>query len=290
MSNAAAAGTFVLGDRFINRLGYGAMQLAGPGVFGPPRDKATAIAVLREAVKHGINHIDTSDFYGPHITNQLIREALHPYPDDLVIVTKVGALRGPSGSVHPAMGREQLIQAVHDNLRNLGVEALDVVNLRSMLRDDGPAEGSLEEPLSVMADLQRQGLIRHVGLSNVTEAQVTQGRSICEIVCVQNLYNLADRSDASLVQRLALDNIAYVAYFPLGGITPLQSATLLGVARHLGATPIQVALAWLLQHAPNILPIPGTSSLAHLRENLAAAVLSLPASAVKELDVVQHAL
>jgi pyridoxine 4-dehydrogenase len=189
MSDAAAAGTFALGDRLVNRLGYGAMQLAGPGVFGPPADKDAAIAVLRDAVKRGINHIDTSDFYGPHITNQLIREALHPYPDDLVIVTKVGALRGPSGSVHPAMGREQLIQAVYDNLRNLGVEALDVVNLRSMLRDDGPAEGSLEEPLSVMADLQRQGLIRHVGLSNVTEAQVTQGRSICEIVCVQNLYS-----------------------------------------------------------------------------------------------------
>jgi pyridoxine 4-dehydrogenase len=262
MSNAAAAGTFVLGDRRVNRLGYGAMQLSGPGVFGPPSDKKAAVAVLREAVAHGVNHIDTSDFYGPHVTNQIIREALHPYPDDLVIVTKVGALRGPDGSVYPAMGREQLTHAVHDNLRNLGVDVLDVVNLRSMLRNDGPAEGSLEEPLSVMADLRRQGLIRHVGLSNVTEVQVAQGRGICEIVCVQNLYNLADRGDENLVQRLARHKTAYVAYFPLGGIAPLQSATLSGIARQLGATPMQVALAWLLQHAPNILPIPGTSSLA----------------------------
>jgi pyridoxine 4-dehydrogenase len=288
MSNAAAAGMFVLGDRPVNRLGYGAMQLAGPGVFGPPADKETAVAVLREAVKQGVNHIDTSDFYGPHVTNQLIREALHPYPDGLVIVTKVGAIRGPGGTVHPAMGREQLTQAVHGNLRNLGVDVLDVVNLRSMLRDDGPAEGSLEEPLGVIADLQRQGLIRHVGLSNVTAAQVTQGRGICDIVCVQNLYNLADRSDANLVQQLARDGTAYVAYFPLGGITPLQSATLSSVARQLGATPMQVALAWLLQHAPNILPIPGTSSLTHLRENLAAAALKLTANAIKELDAVEH--
>lgn len=288
MSNAAVAGMFVLGDRPVSRLGYGAMQLAGPGVFGPPADKETAVAVLREAVKQGVNHIDTSDFYGPHVTNQLIREALHPYPDGLVIVTKVGAIRGPGGTVHPAMGREQLTQAVHGNLRNLGVDVLDVVNLRSMLRDDGPAEGSLEEPLGVIADLQRQGLIRHVGLSNVTAAQVTQGRGICDIVCVQNLYNLADRSDANLVQQLARDRTAYVAYFPLGGITPLQSATLSSVARQLGATPMQVALAWLLQHAPNILPIPGTSSLTHLRENLAAAALKLTANAIKELDAVEH--
>lgn len=288
MSNAAVAGMFVLGDRPVSRLGYGAMQLAGPGVFGPPADKETAVAVLREAVKQGVNHIDTSDFYGPHVTNQLIREALHPYPDGLVIVTKVGAIRGPGGTVHPAMGREQLTQAVHGNLRNLGVDVLDVVNLRSMLRDDGPAEGSLEEPLGVIADLQRQGLIRHVGLSNVTAAQVTQGRGICDIVCVQNLYNLADRSDANLVQQLARDRTAYVAYFPLGGIAPLQSATLSSVARQLGATPMQVALAWLLQHAPNILPIPGTSSLTHLRENLAAAALKLTANAIKELDAVEH--
>lgn len=289
MSNAAAAGTFVLGDRRVNRLGYGAMQLSGPGVFGPPSDKKAAVTVLRKAIAHGVNHIDTSDFYGPHVTNQIIREALHPYPDDLVIVTKVGALRGPDGSVYSAMGREQLTQAVHDNLRNLGVDVLDVVNLRSMLRNDGPAEGSLEEPLSVMADLQRLGLVRHIGLSSVTDAQVKQGREICEIVCVQNLYNLTDRGDENLVQRLAQYKIAYVAYFPLGGITPLQSATLSDVSRQLGATPMQVALAWLLQHAPNILPIPGTSSLAHLRENLAAASLSLPASAVAKLDAIQHA-
>ena len=284
MLNAASSGTFRLGHRAVNRLGYGAMQLAGPGVFGPPRDKAAAVAILREAVQCGIHHIDTSDFYGPHITNQLIREALHPYPEDLVIVTKVGAIRGPEGSVHPAMGREQLTQAVHDNLRNLGVDVLDVVNLRSMLRNDAPAEGSLEEPLTVMADLQRNGLIRHIGLSNVTAAQVAQGRSICNIVCVQNLYNVADRSDEGLVQQLAPAGIAYVPYFPLGGTSLLSSATLSSVAQRLDATPMQVALAWLLQHAPNILPIPGTSSSAHLRENIAAATLTLPESVIAELD------
>jgi pyridoxine 4-dehydrogenase len=288
MLNAASSGTFVLGRRAVNRLAYGAMQLSGPGVFGPPRDKTAAVAVLREAVQRGINHIDTSDFYGPHITNQLIREALHPYPDDLVIVTKVGAVRGPGGSVRPAMSREQLTQAVHDNLRNLGVDVLDVVNLRSMLRNDAPAEGSLEEPLAVMADLQRKGLIRHIGLSNVTAAQVAQGRSICNIVCVQNLYNLADRGDEGLVQKLALDGIAYVPYFPLGGTSLLRSATLSSVAQRLNVKPIQVALAWLLQHAPNILPIPGTSSFAHLRENIAAATLPLPESVIRELDAVGH--
>jgi aryl-alcohol dehydrogenase-like predicted oxidoreductase len=286
MPNAAASGTFKLGDHPVTRLGYGAMQLAGPGVFGPPKDKAAAIAVLREAVRSGINHIDTSDFYGPHVTNQVIREALHPYPEDLVIVTKVGATRGPDGSVHPAMKREQLTQAVHDNLRNLGVDVLEVVNLRSMLRNDGPAEGSLEEPLTVMADLQRQGLIRHIGLSNVTETQVVEGLGICEIACVQNLYNLSDRRDQGLVQLLAHDGIAYVPYFPLGGTTLLQSQTLSRMARQLDATPMQVALAWLLQHTPNILPIPGTSSLEHLRENIAAAALTLPASVVAELDAV----
>jgi aryl-alcohol dehydrogenase-like predicted oxidoreductase len=288
MLNAASSGTFVLGHRAVNRLGYGAMQLAGPGVFGPPRDKAAAVAVLREAVQRGINHIDTSDFYGPHITNQLIREALHPYPEDLVVVTKVGAIRGPRGTVHPAMGREQLTQAVHDNLRNLGVDVLDVVNLRSMLRNDAPAEGSLEEPLTVMADLQRKGLIRHIGLSNVTAAQVAQGRRVCNIVCIQNLYNLTDRNDEALVQQLALDGIAYVPYFPLGGTSLLQSAALSSVAQRLDATPMQVALSWLLQHAPNILPIPGTSSLAHLRENIAAATLTLPESLIGELDAVGH--
>jgi pyridoxine 4-dehydrogenase len=286
MSSAAAAGTFVLGDRVVNRLGYGAMQLSGPGVFGPPKDKAVAIAVLRGAIALGVNHIDTSDFYGPHVTNQLIREALHPYPDDLVIVTKVGAIRGPGGTVHPAMSPEQLTRAVHDNLRNLGVDVLEVVNLRSMLGNEGPVEGSLEEPLGVMADLQRKGLIRHIGLSNVTAAQVAQGGGICDIVCVQNLYNLAARGDATLVQQLAEDEIAYVAYFPLGGMSLLQSATLSGVAKQLGATPMQVALAWLLQHASNILPIPGTSSVQHLRENVAAASLSLPASAMKALDAI----
>jgi pyridoxine 4-dehydrogenase len=284
MSNAAATHKFALGHRIVNRLGYGAMQLAGPGVFGPPKNREAAIAVLREAVSRGINHIDTSDYYGPHITNQLIREALRPYPEDLVIATKVGAKRGPAGTVHPAMSREELTQAVHDNLRNLGVDVLDVVNLRSMLRDDAPAEGSIEEPLTVIADLQRQGLIRHIGLSNVTAAQVAEGRKICDIVCVQNLYNLADRSDESLLEELARNGIAYVAYFPLGGITQLQSAKLSNVARRLGATPIQVALAWLLQRSPNLLPIPGTSSLAHLRENLAAAALELPPAALEELS------
>ena len=283
-----ATDTFLLGDRRVNRLGYGAMQLSGPGVFGPPKDRKAAIAVLREAVERGVNHIDTSDFYGPHVTNQLIREALHPYPDDLVIVTKVGAMRGPGGSVHPAMDREQLTQAVHDNLRNLGIDVLDVVNLRSMLRNDAPAEGSLEEPLIVMADLQRQGLIRHLGLSNVTERQVVEGRGICDIVCVQNLYNLAHRSDAGLVRLLAHDGVAYVPYFPLGGMALLQSATLSRVAEQLDATSMQVALAWLLQHAPNILPIPGTSSISHLRENLAAASLTLPQDVVEQLDAAGH--
>lgn len=284
MSNETATPTFRLGRRAVNRLGFGAMQLAGPGVFGPPKDKQTAIAVLREAVSRDINHIDTSDFYGPHVTNQLIREALHPYPESLVIVTKVGARRGPTGAVHPAMSREELTQAVHDNLRNLNVDILEVVNLRSMLGDGAPAEGSLEEPLSIIAELQRRGLIRHIGLSNVTSEQVAAGRKICEIVCVQNLYNLAEREDDVLIDRLAVDDIAYVAYFPLGGITPLQSAKLSEVANQIGATPRQVALAWLLQRSPNLLPIPGTSSLAHLGENLAAATLALPESAVTLLN------
>jgi pyridoxine 4-dehydrogenase len=284
MSKIDAAGTFALGRRTVNRLGYGAMQLAGPGVFGPPPDRAAAIALLREAVGSGVDHIDTSDFYGPHVTNQIIREALHPYPDDLVIVTKVGAGRGPAGSVHPAMSRADITQAVHDNLRNLRLDVLDVVNMRSMHRNDAPAEGSIEEPLSVLVDLQRQGLIRHIGLSNVTPAQVAEGRRICEIVCVQNLYNLAQRGDDALVEGLAHEGIAYVAYFPLGGISRLQSATLSNVARRLGATPMQVALAWLLQRSPNVLPIAGTASLAHLRENLAAVELMLPASAIEELN------
>jgi pyridoxine 4-dehydrogenase len=270
------AGAFSLGARTVKRAGYGAMQLAGPGVFGPPKDRQGALAVLREAVASGVDHIDTSDFYGPHITNQLIREALHPYPKDLVIVTKVSARRGTDKSWIPAFSREELTQAVHDNLRNLGLDVLEVVNLRSMFGIHGPAEGSIEAPLTVLADLQRQGLVRHIGLSNVTPAQIAEGRRICEVVCVQNSYNLAHRTDDALIDDLARDGIAYVPFFPLGGFTPLQSAALSNVAKDLGATPMQVALAWLLGRAPNILLIPGTSSLQHLRENLAAANLELP--------------
>ena len=284
MSSIDKSGTFTIGDRAVKRLGYGAMQLAGPGVFGPPRDHDAALAVLREAVASGVDHIDTSDFYGPHVANQLIREALHPYPDDLVIVTKIGARRGAGGSWIPAFSREELTQAVHDNLRNLGLDALDVVNLRAMFDPHQPAEGSLEAPLTVLAELQRQGLVRHIGLSNVTAAQIAEGRRICEIVCVQNQYNLAHRADDALIDKLARDRTAYVPFFPLGGFNPLQSSTLSAVAVRLGATPMQVALAWLLSSAPNILLIPGTSSVAHLRENLAAAELALPDDALKALD------
>jgi len=286
MTNIDRAGTYPLGDRTVRRLGYGAMQLAGPGVFGPPRDHAAALAVLREAVASGVNHIDTSDYYGPHITNQIIREALHPYPDDLVIVTKIGASRGADKSWLHANAPEQLVQAVHDNLRNLGLEALDVVNLRVMFDSHGPAEGSIEPTLAVLADLQRQGLVRHIGLSNVTPAQIAEGRKMVEIVCVQNHYNLAHRSDDALIDDLARDGIAYVPFFPLGGFSPLQSSALDGVADRLGATPMQVALAWLLRRSPNILLIPGTSSLAHLRENLAVADLVLPDEALRELDAI----
>jgi aryl-alcohol dehydrogenase-like predicted oxidoreductase len=276
------SGTFTFGSRTVNRLGYGAMQLAGPGVFGPPRDRDAALSVLREAVASGVNHIDTSDFYGPHVTNGLIREALHPYAEDLVIVTKIGARRGEDKSWNPAFSPAELTGAVHDNLRNLGVDALDVVNLRLMFAH-GPAEGSLEAPLTVLARLQQQGLVRHIGLSNVTPAQVAEGRGICEIVCVQNLYNLAHRDDEALIDGLARDGIAYVPFFPLGGFNPLQSAALSEVAASLGATPMQVALAWLLRRSPNILLIPGTSSVAHLRENLAAGGLDLPGNAVRAL-------
>ena len=286
MTNIDRAGTYPLGDRTVRRLGYGAMQLAGPGVFGPPRDHAAALAVLREAVASGVNHIDTSDYYGPHITNQIIREALHPYPDDLVIVTKIGASRGADKSWLHANAPEQLVQAVHDNLRNLGLEALDVVNLRVMFDSHGPAEGSIEPTLAVLADLQRQGLVHHIGLSNVTPAQIAEGRKMVEIVCVQNHYNLAHRSDDALIDDLARDGIAYVPFFPLGGFSPLQSSALDGVADRLGATPMQVALAWLLRRSPNILLIPGTSSLAHLRENLAVADLVLPDEALRELDAI----
>ena len=280
------AGTFRLGDRTVKRLGYGAMQLAGPGVFGPPKDRDAAIAVLREAVAGGVDHIDTSDFYGPHVTNQLIREALHPYPADLVLVTKVGARRGTDASWIPAMSPAELTSAVHDNLRNLGLDVLDVVNLRLWGDGHGPAEGPVEEPLAALAELQRQGLIRHLGLSNVTAAQVEQGRGVAEIVCVQNHYNLAHRDDDALIDDLAAQGVAYVPFFPLGGFTPLQSSTLSDVARRLDATPMQVALAWLLHRSPNILLIPGTSSVDHLGENLAAARLSLPDDALAELDAV----
>ncbi len=278
------AGTYTLGDRTVRRLGYGAMQLAGPGVFGPPRDHDAALAVLREAVASGVDHIDTSDFYGPHVTNRLIREALHPYADDLVIVTKVGARRGEDKSWNPAFSRDELTRAVHDNLNNLGIDRLEVVNLRAMFSAHGPVEGSIEAPLTALAELQRQGLIGHIGLSNVTAAQIAEGRAICAIACVQNQYNLAHRDDDALVDDLAEAGIAYVPFFPLGGFTPLQSDALSGVAERLAATPMQVALAWLLARSPNILLIPGTSSVAHLRENLAAATLELPAEAMAVLD------
>jgi aryl-alcohol dehydrogenase-like predicted oxidoreductase len=284
MSEIGTAGTWTLGGRSVGRLGYGAMQLAGPGVYGPPKDRAEAVAVLREAVARGVNHIDTSDFYGPHVTNQIIREALHPYPDDLVIVTKVGAKRGTDASWIPAFSAGELEAAVHDNLRNLGRDVLDVVNLRAMFSVHGPAEGSIAAPLSVLADFQRQGLIRHIGLSNVTAAQVAEGRSIAEIVCVQNHYNLVHRADDALIDDLAAAGTAYVPFFPLGGFSPIQSQGLSEVAQRLGATPMQVALAWLLRRSPNLLLIPGTSSRGHLRENLAAADLALPDDAMRALD------
>ncbi|WP_217570403.1 aldo/keto reductase family oxidoreductase [Mesorhizobium sp. GbtcB19] len=289
MSSVDKSGTYKLGDRSARRLGYGAMQLAGKGVFGPPKDHDAAVAVLREAVARGVNHIDTSDYYGPYVTNKLIREALAPYPDDLTIVTKIGARRGEDGSWLPAFTADELEQAVHDNLRNLGLEAMDVVNLRIMFGVHGPAEGSIEAQVTKLAELQRKGLVRHIGLSNVTRAQIAEGRKICEIVCVQNQYNLAHRDDDALIDVLARDGIAYVPFFPLGGFNPLQSSTLSGVAARLGATPMQVALAWLLQRSPNILLIPGTSSVGHLRENLAAAELELSADVLRELDGVAKA-
>jgi pyridoxine 4-dehydrogenase len=272
----------------VHRVGYGAMQLAGPGVWGPPKDRPTALAVLREAVESGVNHIDTSDFYGPHVTNEIIREALHPYKKGLVIVTKVGGRRPPDKSWQSAVSREELISAVHDNLRNLGLDALDVVNFRRMGRGHGPEEGSIAEQVSVLAELRRQGLIRHIGLSNVTIEQVTEAQSITEIVCVQNNYNLAFRHDDAMIDHLAKHGIAYVPFFPLGGFTPLQSSTLNSVASRLESTPMQVALAWLLHRSPNILLIPGTSSLTHLRENLAAAQLSLSQETLTELDGIGH--
>ncbi|MDK4717060.1 aldo/keto reductase family oxidoreductase [Rhizobium sp. CNPSo 4039] len=284
MSSIDQSGSFTLGNLKVKRLGYGAMQLAGPGVFGPPKDHETALAVLREAIASGVDHIDTSDFYGPHVTNRLIREALHPYRDDLVIVTKIGARRGADASWLSAFSADELKQAVHDNLRNLGLDVLDVVNLRVMINPHHPTEGSIEAPLTALAELKQQGLVRHIGLSNVTRSQIAEGRRITDIVCVQNLYNLAQRADDALVDELERDGIAYVPFFPLGGFTPLQSSALSDVAARLNATPMQVALTWLLQRAPNILLIPGTSSLAHLRENIAAAELKLPEDAIAELD------
>ena len=284
------AGTYTLGSRTVNRFGYGAMQLAGPGVFGPPRDRDAAVAVLRAAVAAGINHIDTSDYYGPHVTNQIIREALSPYPDDLVLVTKIGARRGGDASWILASSADDLERAVEDNLRNLGLDVLEVANLRIMFDAHGPAEGSIEAPLAALAALQQRGLVRHIGVSNVTAAQVAQARGICQIVCVQNQYNLAHRTDDPLVDALARDGIAYAPFFPLGGFSPLQSSALSEVAHAVGATPLQVALAWLLQRSPNILLIPGTSSANHLRENLKAADLALDADSIRTLDAIadQH--
>jgi pyridoxine 4-dehydrogenase len=286
MTDIDRAGRFSFGDRSVRRMGYGAMQLAGPRVFGPPRDRAAAIAVLRRAVEAGVNHIDTSDYYGPFAVNEIIREALYPYPDDLVLVSKIGAVRGADGSWLPAMSKEQLTQAVHDNLKRLGVDQLHAINLRSMFSPMGPAEGALDVELEVLADVQRQGLVRHVGLSNVTPTQVAGGRAMCAIACVQNHYNLVQRGDDAMIDELGAADIAYVPFFPLGGFSPLQSDALSAVAASLDATPMQVALAWLLRRAPNILLIPGTSSLRHLEENLAAASLDLPDGAMAALDAI----
>jgi aryl-alcohol dehydrogenase-like predicted oxidoreductase len=291
MSEAKLGGRFTFPGTSltVHRIGYGAMQLAGPGVWGPPKDPEGAVAVLREAVAAGVNHIDTADFYGPHITNQIIRQALHPYPAELVLVTKLGARRPPDGSWQPASSPQDLTAGVHDNLRNLGLDALDIVNYRAMGSVHGPKEGSIAEQVTVLAGLRRQGLIRHIGLSNVTATQVAEAQAITDIVCVQNNYNLAHREDDALIDELARQGIAYVPFFPLGGFTPLQSSTLSGVAARLGATPMQVALAWLLHRSPNILLIPGTSSVAHLRENLAAGQLALSPQTLAELDGVAAA-
>ncbi|WP_308516121.1 aldo/keto reductase family oxidoreductase [Sphingomonas flavescens] len=290
MVDISSAGTFKLGDRTVNRMGYGAMQLAGKGVFGPPRDRDEAIAVLREAVESGVNHIDTSDYYGPHVTNEIIREALSPYPDELVLVTKLGARRDDKGAWLPWNRPEDLAQGLRDNLQRLGLEAMEIVNLRIMGDGHGPSEGSIADQVEAMADLQRQGLVRHIGVSNVTHRQVEEARSIVDIVCVQNQYNLVSRDDERLIDNLARDGIAYVPFFPLGGFTPLQSDELSNIARELGATPMQVALAWLLQRSPNILLIPGTSSRAHLRENLAAAELDLSEEVIGRLEHIGRAV
>lgn len=285
--------TFPLAGRTVNRMGYGAMQLAGPGVFGRPKDKEAAIRVLRDAVASGVNHIDTSDFYGPHVTNQIIREALHPYPDDLLIVTKVGAVRGDDASWHPAFAPEQLERAVEDNLRNLSLETLDIVNLRVMIPGTAdhskPGEGSIEKTFSVLARLQQRGLIRHLGLSNVTSAQVAEARMIAPVVCVQNQYNLVQRGDDALVDELAAAGVAYVPFFPLGGFSPIQSSDLSTLAAAIHATPMQLALAWLLHRSPNILLIPGTSSVEHLRQNIAAETFSLNKEMLRRLDAIGEA-
>ena len=289
MPNVNPADTFTLAGRQVRRMGYGAMQLAGPGVFGPPKDREACIAVLREAVASGVNHIDTSDFYGPHITNQLIREALHPYSADLTLVTKLGATRGDDGSWLAAHEPDDLRRGVHDNLRNLGLDALDVVNIRIMGDIHRPAEGSIEKQVTALAEMQREGLVKHIGLSNVTAAQIEEAQRIVEIVCVQNHYNLVHREDDALVAQLAAQGIAYVPFFPLGGFTPIQSSALSDVARALNATPMQVALAWLLHRSPNILLIPGTSSLAHLRENMQAAQLRPSDAVLAQLDAIGRA-
>ncbi|MDR6475365.1 aryl-alcohol dehydrogenase-like predicted oxidoreductase [Paraburkholderia graminis] len=286
MPNLEITDTFPFAGRQIRRMGYGAMQLAGPGVFGPPKDRDAALAVLREAVAQGVNHIDTSDFYGPHITNQLIREALHPYPADLVIVTKLGAVRGSDGAWLAAQEPQDLERGVQDNLRNLGLDALEVVNMRLMGDVHAPSEGSIEKQITALAELQQRGLIRHIGLSNATPAQVAEAQRIAKIVCVQNHYNLVHRTDDALIDQLADKGIAYVPFFPLGGFTPIQSSALTDIAQTIGATPMRVALAWLLQRAPNILLIPGTSSVAHLRENLAAASLTLSGEILAKLDAI----
>jgi aryl-alcohol dehydrogenase-like predicted oxidoreductase len=283
MVDISKAGTFALGERTVNRIGYGAMQLAGPGVYGPPKDRNAAIAVLREAVASGVNHIDTSDYYGPYVVNEIIREALHPYPDNLVLVTKVGAKRGTDKSWNPAFSPAEITEAVHDNLRRLGLDAIHAVNLR-MIFGMGPAEGPIEGQVAALAELQRKGLIRNIGLSNATPKQIENGRKIAKIACVQNQYNLAHRGDDALIDELAKAGIAYTPFFPLGGFSPLQSAELSNVAAQVGATPLQVALAWLLRRSPNILLIPGTSSVAHLRENLAVADIVLPDEAMATLD------
>ncbi len=284
MSATPVTRTCLLGDRTVRRVGYGAMQLAGPGVFGPPKDHATALAVLRAAVAAGVNHIDTSDFYGPHVTNRVIREALAPYPDDLVLVTKLGARRGDDASWLPAITPDELTRGVHDNLRNLGLDRIEVVNFRAMFSNHGPAEGSIAAQVDALAQLQQQGLIRHIGVSNVTPAQVAEARAICPIVCVQNMYNIVHRHDDALIDQLAADGIAYVPFFPLGGFNPLQSERLNRIAQDLGATPMQVAQAWLLHRSPNILLIPGTASLAHLAQNLAVADIDLDAATMAMLD------